>query len=412
VLWFAFGQGRIAWERFDLPASLDPSGGAPGDQKLRAFRVFSQRLISTSSRAFRSVCYSISVGSDFLRRGETLMAPLKKTILKLHELTPKAHGDFFALLSERNRGTTRENKPYFVCRFRDGHRTATAMIWKDSDWFDRCEKEWQSGMFFKIRANYEEHPQYGPQIDISNIRTVTDQDREDGFSEHDFLERSRFPSDVMLAELRAIAEQQIQDPPLKQLTLLILDRHGEKLKHLPATLRHYFPFPGGWLEHTLSVVKNSLFLVEKYQQHYDDLQPKLNRDLVVAGAILHEIGRVPELELPQEFGSPIESTVPGKLFGHLYLGRDLVRETAREMEGLNPELLLLLEHLILTHLTLPEWGSPRLPAIPEVLILHHADDLDAKFEMFARCLRKDVSDGPFTERDPILGKQLLKRREV
>ena len=60
----------------------------------------------------------------------------------------------------------------------------------------------------------------------------------------------------------------------------------------------------------------------------------------------------------------------------------------------------------------PEWGSPRLPCIPEVLIVHHADDLDAKFEMYARCLTKDMSEGPFTERDPVLGRPPLKQRTV
>ena len=65
---------------------------------------------------------------------------------------------------------------------------------------------------------------------------------------------------------------------------------------------------------------------------------------------------------------------------------------------------------MLSHLTLPEWGSPRLPLIPEVLILHHADDLDAKFEMYARCLIRDKESGPFTARDPMLGKALFKDR--
>ena len=83
-----------------------------------------------------------------------------------------------------------------------------------------------------------------------------------------------------------------------------------------------------------------------------------------------------------------------------------------ELPDLNPELLELLLHIVVTHLRLPEWGSPRLPCIPEVLIVHHADDLDAKFEMYARCLTKDVADGPFTERDPNLGRALLKGRKV
>ena len=286
------------------------------------------------------------------------------------------------------------------------------MVWQDSDSFEKCEKEWQSGMFFKLQATYGEHKQYGPQIDVQKIRPIADSDRADGFSEGDFLERSRFDSEEMFQELRTLAESTLSDEGLRKLTLLLLDRHAEKLKLLPATLRHYYPFPGGWLEHVLSVSKNCLWLADRYRANYPDLQPPLNRDLILAGAMLHEIGRVTELEPSPEIGGTPEPTIPGRLFGHLYLGRDLVRDAAREIEGINSELVQLLEHVILSHLVLPEWGSPRLPAIPEVLILHHADDLDAKLEMFTRCLRKDVSGKPFTERDPILGKQLLKKREV
>ena len=104
--------------------------------------------------------------------------------------------------------------------------------------------------------------------------------------------------------------------------------------------------------------------------------------------------------------------MPGRLAGHLLLGRDLVRDTARELGDVNPELVQILEHIVLTHLGLPEWGSPRLPLVPEALIIHHADDLDAKLEMYARCLSRDRADGPFTERDPGLGRQLFKGRSV
>ena len=109
---------------------------------------------------------------------------------------------------------------------------------------------------------------------------------------------------------------------------------------------------------------------------------------------------------------PAEPTIPGRLLGHVQLGRDLIRDAAKGVPDLNPGLVLLLDHLVLVHLTLPEWGSPRLPMIPEALVLHHADDLDAKFEMYARHLTRDAADGPFTERDPVLGKALLKRRSV
>ena len=194
-----------------------------------------------------------------------------------------------------------------------------------------------------------------------------------------------------------------------RLVLSLLDRHAAALQCLPATPRHFYPFPGGLLEHTLSVTQTCLYLVEKYTAHYPDLRPPLNRDVVVAGAVLHDLGRVLELAADPVAAQP---TVPGRLLGHLFLGRDLVRDAARELGDVNPELVQLLEHVIISHLNLPEWGSPRLPLVPESLILHHADDLDAKVEMYARCLRKDREEGPFTARDPVLGRQLYKGRSV
>jgi 3'-5' exoribonuclease len=108
----------------------------------------------------------------------------------------------------------------------------------------------------------------------------------------------------------------------------------------------------------------------------------------------------------------VQPTVPGRFLGHVLLGRDIVRDAARELGDVNPELVQLLEHIVLSHLTLPEWGSPRLPLIPECLIIHHADDLDAKLEMYLRCLAKDREPGPFTARDSVLGRKLYKGRSV
>lgn len=340
------------------------------------------------------------------------MARANSYLCRLSDMQPGQLGDFFALLAERTKNVTRDGKPFYSCKFRDARRTVSAVIWSDSERFPECERDWQPGMFFKIRATFAEHKQYGPQIDIHIVRSVGEQDRSDGFNEADLLDRSRFDSNEMFVELRTLIETSISDEKLRQLALLILDTHAEKIKALPASTRHFFPFPGGWLEHTLSVTKKCLWLVDQYREHYADLQPPLNRDLVVAGAALHEIGRVAELEPGANLGEPPQQTIPGRLFGHIMLGRDLVRDAAQQVPDINSQLVQLLEHMVSTYLVLPEWGSPRLPMIPEVLILHHADDLDAKMEMYVRCLRKDVAAGPFTERDPALGKQLLKGREL
>jgi 3'-5' exoribonuclease len=283
------------------------------------------------------------------------------------------------------------------------------MVWADGGWYEACEKDWHEGQFYKIRGAFNEHERFGPQIEIANLRPATEADRADGFDPGELVERSRYDSEAMFAELRGLAEKHVADAPLRKLVLTILDRHAEPLKRLPATQRNFYPFCGGLLEHLLSVTHICLNLVEMYAARYTELKPPLNKDLVVAGAVLHDIGRVLELDGPV---GAVQPTVPGRLVGHLFLGRDLVRDTARELGDVNPELLQLLEHLVVSHLNLPEWGSPRLPLIPESLIIHHADDLDAKLEMYARCLRKDVEAGPFTARDPVLGRQLYKGRTV
>jgi 3'-5' exoribonuclease len=333
----------------------------------------------------------------------------KPALCKISELTPGQFADFFALLSERGKGATREGKPYFTCRFRDAKRVATCMVWTDSAWYEACEKEWREGRAYKIRGTYQESERYGSQIDIQNIRLAAKEDEADGFNPTEFIDHSKLDPDLMLAELKEIAATQIGDEPLRRLVLTLLDRHAVSFKQLPATLNKFYPFAGGLLEHTLSVTKSCLILAEKYVAVFTDFKPPLNRDLLLAAAILHDIGRV------QEFNSDllvVQPTVPGRFFGHLFLGRDMIRDTARELGDVNPELLQMLEHIVITHLNLPEWGSPRLPLVPECLILHHADDLDAKLEMYVRCLMRDQSVGPFTDRDPVLGRQLFKGRSV
>lgn len=331
------------------------------------------------------------------------------SLVRLRDLVPNQQGDFFALLSERVRGQTREGKPYYTCRFRDAGRVASCMIWADSPQFEACERDWREGHCFKLRATYSEHDRYGPQIDLHKIRPTTDRDRVEGFDPAELVESSRFDRDEMFTKLLGLVERHIADEPLRRLVTVLLEQNRDRFKRLPATQGKFHPFAGGLLEHTLAVTQNCLYLVDRYRDHYPDLKPPLNRDLVIAAAALHDVGRV--AEFGDELPAP-QTTVPGRLMGHLLLGRDLVRDAARDLGDVNPELVLMLEHLIVSHLTLPEWGSPRLPLIPECLILHHADDLDAKLEMYARCLIRDAAPGPFTDRDPVLNRQLYKGRAV
>jgi 3'-5' exoribonuclease len=336
----------------------------------------------------------------------------KLPLVPLHELQTHQFADFFALLSDKSRGSTRDGKPFYTCKFRDHRRTVSAVpIWADNPHFDDCQAHWQPGQFFKVRGTFTEHEKYGPQVEIDQIRPVEDRDRADGFTELLFVERSRFDPDQMFAELDAAVVGEISDPPLRNLVLKLLHTHADALKRLPASERHAYPFAGGWLEHILSVVHNCIFLADRYAKKFPDLKPPLNRDLIIAGAVLHDIGRVKDLEFSTP-GQPARHGVAGELFSYVYLGYDLIRSAAKEIPDLDPERLDLLLHIVVTHLRQPEWNSLKNPCIPESLIVHHADELDSKFEVYARCLTRDTSEGPFTDRDPALGRVLLKSRKV
>src|SRR4029077_18241804 len=98
-------------------------------------------------------------------------------------------------LAERTKGATRDGKPYYTCRFRDAHRTASFMVWADGGFYEACEVDWREGQFYKIRAQYGGHERYGTQLDIQNIREVTAADRADGFDAGTLVARSRRDSE-------------------------------------------------------------------------------------------------------------------------------------------------------------------------------------------------------------------------
>jgi 3'-5' exoribonuclease len=337
------------------------------------------------------------------------MARPKPPLSRLSELTPGQQADFFALLAEKTRGLTREGKPYYACRFRDARRAVTFMAWADDRWYPACEQEWQAGRFYKLRAVYQEHERYGPQVELLNIRAVNDSDSADGFDPAAFVETTRHDIPGMFAELRELVTKHVADEPLRRLALGLLERHAEPLRRLPATRERAFPFVGGLLEHTLSTTRVSLDLAGRYAGYYPELKPPLNTDLVVAAAALHEIGRV--AEYGDEAHSPAV-TVPGRLAGPAVLGRDLVRDAARAQGDVHPERVQLLEHVLLTSAAPPEAPGPRGPLVPEGLIVQHACELDLRLEMAARCLTRDQAPGPFTDREPSLGRRLFKGRSV
>lgn len=302
----------------------------------------------------------------------------------------------FVLLAAKSEGTTRDGKPYWRVTFRDAGREVSFPVWNDSAFSDACKHEWKVGSCYKVRAIYSE-TKFGAQLDLRKIRPVAPEDKAEGFDEWSFLPRSKFDPAAMFAELVALAEREIAGPALSKLTIELLNEHKVTLLTLPAARRNHHAFVGGFLEHVLSVTRNAVFLADKYSRDYPELNPPLSRDLVIAGAILHDIGKVWELKATP---AGAEYTPAGELIGHVLLGRDMVRAAAEKC-SLEPETLLRLEHIIVSHQRLPEWGAPKPPMTPEALLVHFADDVDAKFQTALAALAEPGDDAFTTTRNPL-----------
>jgi len=314
-------------------------------------------------------------------------------IVPLNELIADQEADLFALLSGKESLRTRDGKPYFRVTFRDAQREISFPIWSDSPWAGDCRDQWQLGEFYKLRAIYRE-TNYGPQLEIQRIRPVREDDQADGFDPQMLMPRSRFDPSSMYDNLLQLVDREIDNPALAKFVRGILTENRAALLTLPAATHFHHAFAGGFLEHVLNVAQTCVYLADQYTALYDELNPPLDKRLIVAGAVLHDIGKLRELTARTEGAA---YTDEGQLIGHILQGRDMIRERATECP-IDEQLLLRLEHIIVAHQRLPEWGSPKQPMTPEALIVHHADDLDAKLQMMVAALSDHDSPENFTSR--------------
>jgi 3'-5' exoribonuclease len=212
----------------------------------------------------------------------------------------------------------------------------------------------------------------------------------------------------MFDEVLAIARQHVGNAALRKLVESLLTANREALLVHPAARRNHHAYIGGLLEHTLSVARTCVFLADKYADYYPEMKPPLDKGLVVAGGILHDIGKLHEMEQRPEGAA---HTAEGSLIGHILIGRDMVRDAAAAMKGepkLDADTLLRLEHLIIAHQGRLDWGSPKLPMTPEALLVHYADDIDAKYQMMVGILRDDTTPGPVTSKKNVLMQQVYR----
>ena len=216
----------------------------------------------------------------------------------------------------------------------------------------------------------------------------------------DFLPHTRHDIDQLYAELR-YAVAAMKNPWLQRLlTSVIEDPVIEpKLKRAPAAMTMHHAFIGGLLEHIHSLIG----LSRAVSAHY----PELDADLLLAGVVLHDIGKIDELV----YVRGVEYTAEGRLLGHIMIGVTLVREKIRAIPAFPQPLATLVEHLILSHHGSHEFGSPSLPQVREAVALHFLDDLDSKMAAVRATLEAAVNqpaENLWTERNPSLRRVLLR----
>ena len=218
------------------------------------------------------------------------------------------------------------------------------------------------------------------------------------FDEADYIARAARSVDEMYGEVEGIIRG-VGDPFLRALleNMLVGDEElAASFKSRQAAMYVHHGFAGGLLEHTLSVAQISLMLGARYRY--------VNADLLAAGALLHDIGKVHELRpLPNS-----EYTDEGQLLGHIVIGVEMVTRAAAKIPGFPRETESLLKHLIVSHHGEYEFGSPKLPSTPEAMLLHFADNIDAKLTTFAEIYEKDTGTGLWTSFQKSLGRYVRK----
>ena len=249
------------------------------------------------------------------------------------------------------------------------------------------------GSVIKIRAMMQEYNSH-PQLRVDKMRPATDKDAIDMAL---LVPSAPEPADDMLDAINARIDR-MRDEDLKKVTRLRLSECGPKLMYYPAATRLHHAERSGLLHHTSTMLRMADAVCEVY--------PMLDGDLLAAGVILHDLSKIDEIRA-DESGIATDYSREGQLLGHIVMGVSALSRACDEA-GVRGETRLMLEHMLLSHHDLPEYGSPKPPMFPEAEVLHVLDLLDARMFEMNRAL-ETVQPGSFTERIWSLDRRLYRR---
>jgi 3'-5' exoribonuclease len=233
-----------------------------------------------------------------------------------------------------------------------------------------------------------------PQLTVHKMRRLTDSEVD--FADY-FPASARDPEE-MWRDLRSIIGG-MSDPHLRALLNAVLDdpEIAQRYRKAPAAKQIHHAWLGGLLEHVLSLCQLCRYTAEHY---------RVDLNLLLAGAALHDVGKIYELSYDRSFGY----TTEGQLLGHMVIGLRIVSDKLRDLPDFPPKLRTLVEHMIVSHHGKYEFGSPKLPQFPEALLFHYLDDMDSKMESMRALIDQDKQvDGHFTGYNLALERTVLKK---
>jgi 3'-5' exoribonuclease len=263
------------------------------------------------------------------------------------------------LAAEKNLAFSQKGAPYLSLKLKDRTGEVDGKVWDHAPEWDQAFKK---GDFVQVNARAVSYRD-AVQLNILGIKKLEETD----VDPMDFLPACEGDPEEMFAELMGFVNR-VTTPHLKALLTAFFRDEAlvGRFKRAPAAKSFHHNTIGGLLEHTLSVTR----LLDRAADHY----PGANRDLLITGGILHDIGKVHEFS----YDRMVEYTDAGRLVGHIVMGVEMLDTRLAGLPDFPEQTAMALRHLILSHHGVLEFGSPKRPKTLEALIVHHMDDLDAK----------------------------------
>lgn len=293
---------------------------------------------------------------------------MKKIFVK--DIKEKNRVEDVFLVSKKEHGITKSGKPYLNLKLMDSTGDIEAKVWEDADnisnLFEKNDFVMVKGYALAYHGNI--------QLNLSTIVKFPQQE----IDITKFLPSSRHNPDEMFKELEEMVNK-IKDTSVKKVLMLLLSdiEIARLLKIAPAAKSIHHTYLGGLLEHILSLAK----LTIDVSKHY----PNINQDILLAGTVLHDIGKIHELSYDKAFNYTDE----GRLLGHITIGIDMLGKKISQIPDFPKETAVLLKHMMLSHHGYLEYGSPKRPKTLEAVMLYYLDDLDSKIQSITTLIEKE-----------------------